>query len=244
VKSSRRAHLVVGGGGGLGEHVVAALGARSDPVVVGDIDLAAAERVAAAAVARNVAATAVAVDVRDTDSVEAAIGYADGIGDGLFSVVNAAGVGGRYRIEDLSDERLAALLDVNFVGTVRVTRAAVPALRRRGGGVVVNVASAAALRPNPGSSGYAASKGAVVAFSRSVAAELAGENIRVWAVCPPAIEAGMYLRVLATEEDADRLAAEARRPVGRVVQPQEVADLIAYLVAGTGPPYGAEPYVV
>jgi NAD(P)-dependent dehydrogenase (short-subunit alcohol dehydrogenase family) len=244
VTSSRRTHLVVGGGGGLGEHIVAALGAGSDPVIVGDIDLAAAERVAAAAAARNVAATAVAVDVRDTESVDAAIGYADGIGAGLFSVVNAAGVGGRYRIEDLSDERLAALLDVNVVGTVRLTRSAVDVLRRRGGGVIVNVASAAALRPNPGSSGYSATKGAVVAFSRSVAAELASENIRVWAVCPPAIEAGMYLRVLETEADADRLAAAARHPVGRVIQPEEIADLIAYLVAGRGPPYGAEPYVI
>jgi NAD(P)-dependent dehydrogenase (short-subunit alcohol dehydrogenase family) len=244
VTSAGRVHLVVGGGGGLGEHVVTALGALGGSLVAGDVDLAAAERVAAAAAAGGTDAIAVALDIRDTRSVEAAIERADGIGDGLFSVVNAAGVGGRYRIEELSDERLGALLDVNFVGTVRVTRAAVAALRRRGGGVVVNVASAAALRPNPGSSGYSASKGAVVAFSRSVAAELASENIRVWAVCPPAIETGMFLRVLADDEDAERLGAEARRPLGRVVQPEEVADLIAYLVAGTGPPYGAEPYVV
>jgi NAD(P)-dependent dehydrogenase (short-subunit alcohol dehydrogenase family) len=244
VTSSGRVHFVVGGGGGLGEHVVAALGAQGGSVVVGDVDFEAAQRVATAAASRGIDANAVAVDIRDPESVEAAIGYADGIGGGLLSVVNAAGVGGRYRIEELSDERLAALLDVNFVGTVRVTRSAVHGLRRRGGGVIVNVASAAALRPNPGSSGYSASKGAVVAFSRSVAAELAGENIRVWAVCPPAIETGMYLRVIATDEDAERLSVEARRPLGRVVQPQEVADLIAYLVAGTGPPYGAEPYVL
>lgn len=237
-------HLVVGGGGGLGAHIVAAIGARGGPLVVADIDVEAAARVVTDVLAHGVTATALAVDVRDATSVDAAIDFADGFADGLRSVVNASGVGGRYPIEDLSDDRLAGLLDVNVAGVVRVSRSAVRALRRRGGGVLVNIASAAALRPNPGSCGYSATKGAVVAFSRSLAAELAPEHIRVWAVCPPAIETGMYTRVLAEDRDADRLAAEARHPIGRVIQPEEIADLISYLVEGTGPPYGAEPYVV
>jgi 3-oxoacyl-[acyl-carrier protein] reductase len=242
-----RAHLVVGGAGGLGEHVVGILGMRGGRVVVADLDGAAAERVAAGARARGADATSVEIDVRSESSVAAAVDVADSAGGGIGSVVNAAGIAGRHRIEDLSDAVLAMLLDVNVAGVVRVCRSAVAAMRRRRAGVIVNVASAAAVRPSPGSCGYSASKGAVVAFSRSLAAEVAPEGIRVWAICPPAIETGMYSRMLAAvahDDDAQRIIDDARRPLGRVVQPDEVADLIAYLIEGRGPPYGAEPYVV
>jgi 3-oxoacyl-[acyl-carrier protein] reductase len=237
--------VVLGGGGGLGEHVVAALGRTGDPVIVADADGAAAARVAA--IARDAGADAVAatVDVRDKAAVDALVALADGRGSGLATVVNAFGLPGRVAIEELTEERWSALVDVNLGGVVRVARAAVPVLRARGGGVIVNIASAAALRPSPGSTAYSATKGGVVAFSRSLAAEVAADGIRVWAVCPPAIETGMYVRMLADMDDAARLiAAEAARPLGRVIRPEEIADLVGYLAAGKGPPYGAEPLVI
>lgn len=255
MNASSPTHLVVGGGGGLGAHVVTAVGALGGAVVIADVDPDAAERVAETARGQGIDASAAVVDVRDDSSVAALVAHADAVGAGLGSVVNAVGVTGRHRIEDLTDELLTTLLDVNVGGVVRVARSAVAVLRRRRhGGVVVNIASAAGLRPSPGSSGYSATKGAVVAFSRSLAAELATEGIRVWAVCPPAIETGMYLRMLDElddvddgddrDDDARRIVAAAGAPVGRVIRPDEVADLVAYLVSGRGPPYGAEPYVV
>jgi len=244
VTAPRLAHLVLGGGGGLGAHVVSALGSLGGVVVVADADIDAAGRVTDAARSDGLDAVATFVDVRDTRAVGAAVALADASGAGLGSVVNAVGVTGRVRIDELTDERWSTLVDINLGGVVRVARAAVPVLRARGGGVIVNIASAAGLRPSPGSAGYSATKGGVVAFSRSLAAELAPDGIRVWALCPPAIETGMYIRMLEeSDDDAIRIVSEARRPLGRVIRPEEIADLVAYLVRGEGPPYVAEPIV-
>lgn len=240
-----RTHVVFGGGGGLGGHIVTALGGLGGAVVVADADEGAATRVAGAAAEGGHRAIATAADVRDHAQVAAAVALADGIGGGLRTVVNAVGISGRARIDDLTEERWTTLVDVNLGGVVRVARAAVPVLRARGGGVIVNVASVAGLRASPGSSAYSATKGGVVAFSRSLAAEVASDGVRVWAVCPPALDTGMYVRMLDDGDgDAVRIAEEAARPLGRVMRPEEIAELVAFLASGAGPPYGAEPLVV
>ena len=196
-----RTHLVVGGGGGLGEHVVTALGALGG---AGRRRRRRPRRAADASprppTTRGLTASAVAVDVRDDAERRRRVDGAAAVGSGLGSVVNAVGVSGRYRIEDLIGRTPGdAARRQRRRCRARVPRGGPRDARRGDGGVIVNVASAAALRPSPGSSGYSATKGAVVAFSRSLAAELATEDIRVWAVCPPAIETGMYV-------------ADARRP--------------------------------
>jgi 3-oxoacyl-[acyl-carrier protein] reductase len=242
--SGAGSQLVVGGGGGLGVHLARALAPLGGTVVVADAALDDAQRVADDLVAAGHAALALHVDVGRPESVAAAVAAADACG-GLAGVVNAAGVTGRIPFAELDEARWARVLEVNLTGAFRVAAAAVPVLRERGGGVIVTIASAAALRPSPGSVAYAAAKAGVVALSRSLAAEVAADGIRVWAVCPPAIETGIFLRMLGESDDhARRIAEEARRPLGRVITPQEVAALVRFLVEGEGPPYGAESYVV
>lgn len=242
--STSGALLVVGGGGGLGAHLADALATLGGTVVVADSSLEDAQRVAGGLEGDGHAAVALHIDVTRAESVDAAVAAADAHG-GLAGVVNAAGVTGRIPFADLDETRWSRVLEVNLHGAFRVAAAAVPVLRARGGGVIVTIASAAALRPSPGSVAYAAAKAGVVGLSRSLAAEVAADGIRVWAVCPPAIETGIFLRMLHESDDhARRIAEEARRPLGRVITPQEVAALVRFLVEGEGPAYGAESFVV
>lgn len=238
--------LVVGGGGGLGRHLVLSLARLGAPVVVADAVIEAAETVAGEAAALGLEVLARPVDVTDQASVDRVVAAADAL-DGLVGVVNAAGITGRVPFHELDEQRWTRVVDVNLHGAYRVAAAAIPVLRARGGGVLVNIASAAALRPSPGSVAYAAAKAGVVALSRSLAAEVAAHGIRVWAVCPPAIDTGIFQRMLAEaggDEHARRIAEEARRPLGRVVTPEEIAEVVRFLVQGGGPPYAAEPLVV
>jgi NAD(P)-dependent dehydrogenase (short-subunit alcohol dehydrogenase family) len=239
-----RTRLVIGGGGGLGAEIARALGDHGDPVLVADADLDAAESVVADLVGQGIAATPAAVDVTDERSVIAAVETADAIGGGLVAVVNAAGVPGRIPFADLDDARWQRVMDVNLRGAFLVASAAVRVLRVRRSGVLVSIASVAGVRPSPGSVAYSASKAGVVAMSRSLAAEVAAEGVRVWAVCPPAIETGMFLRMLHDDDDgARRIAEEAARPLGRVVTAAEIAAHVAFLVDGGGPPYVADGLV-
>jgi NAD(P)-dependent dehydrogenase (short-subunit alcohol dehydrogenase family) len=236
--------LVIGGAGGLGSVIAERLARDGDPVVVADADGAAADRAAAALLAAGLDATGSFVDVTDPESVHAAVRGADRVGSRLGAVVNAVGVEGRVPFDDLDLATWRRVIDVNLTGAFTVAASCIPLFRRRRSGVLVTVASVAAARPSPGSVAYSASKAGVVGLSRSLAAEVASEGVRVWAVCPPAIETGMYLRMLeADDEGARRIAAEAVRPLGRVVRPAEIAALVGFLVEGDGPPYGAEGLV-
>jgi NAD(P)-dependent dehydrogenase (short-subunit alcohol dehydrogenase family) len=239
-----RTRLVIGGGGGLGAEIARSLGGLGDPVLVADADLDAARGVAAALVEEGIDASSTVIDVTDVRTVATAVESADAIGGGLGAVVNAAGVPGRVPFADLDAARWQRVIDVNLTGAFHVAAAAVQVFRRRRGGVLVSIASVAGVRPSPGSVAYSASKAGVVAMSRSLAAEVAAEGVRVWAVCPPAIETGMFLRMLADDDDgARRIAEEAARPLGRVVTAAEIAAQVAFLVDGGGSPYAADGLV-
>jgi NAD(P)-dependent dehydrogenase (short-subunit alcohol dehydrogenase family) len=125
------------------------------------------------------------------------------------------------------------MLDVNVNGPVYMSRAALPALRRRGGGVIVNVASVAAIRGHVDRAVYAATKGAAVALTKSMAADHVGEGIRVNCVCPgtrltPAIEA----KIRSASDPAGMEESFVRRqPIGRLGLPSEIAHAIAYVAS-------------
>lgn len=242
--ATARTRLVVGGGGGLGAEIARVVGHGGDPVVIADADADAAAAVAASLKADGIAATSLRVDVTDEHSVAEVVERADAIGHGLGAVVNAAGIAGRVPFGELDVQHWRRVIEVNLHGAFLVASASVRVLRRRRAGVLVSIASVAAVRPSPGSVAYSASKAGVLAMSRSLAAEVAGEGVSVWAVCPPAIETGMYLRMLGDDDEgARRIAQEAARPLGRVVTAAEVAALVHFLVEGGGPPYAADSLV-
>jgi NAD(P)-dependent dehydrogenase (short-subunit alcohol dehydrogenase family) len=125
------------------------------------------------------------------------------------------------------------VLDVNVLGMVRTTRAALPALRRSPSAAIVNTGSIAATAGIPQRAAYSASKGAVHALTRAMAADHLAEGIRVCAVAPGTADTPWVGRLLERADDpaAERAALEARQPHGRLVSADEVAGAVAYLAS-------------
>jgi 2-keto-3-deoxy-L-fuconate dehydrogenase len=152
---------------------------------------------------------------------------------GIDVLVNNAGIGAQGTVADNDDQEWLRVLDVNVVGIARMSAAALPHLRRSGAAAVVNTASIAALVGLPRRAAYSASKGAVLALTRAMAADHVREGIRVNCVSPGTADTPWVQRLLAKAEDpAVELARlEARQPTGRLVTADEVAQAIAYLAS-------------
>jgi 2-keto-3-deoxy-L-fuconate dehydrogenase len=174
-----------------------------------------------------------AADVTDDASVRAAVAAAAEAHGGIDVLVNNAGIGALGTVEDNDDAEWARLWDVNVVGMVRVTRAALPHLRRSAHPAIVNLGSIAATAGLPQRALYSATKGAVAAFTMATAADLVPEGIRVTCVHPGTVDTPWVGRLLAAAADpaAERAALAARQPTGRLVTADEVAAAIAYLAS-------------
>ncbi|NYF16604.1 NAD(P)-dependent dehydrogenase (short-subunit alcohol dehydrogenase family) [Microbacterium sp. AK009] len=172
-------------------------------------------------------------DVADDAAVRSAVEASVLDMGGLDVLVNNAGIGAQGTVADNDDATWHRVLDINVVGAVRVTRAALPALRASERASIVNVASIAATAGLPHRALYSASKGALLALSRAMAADHVREGIRVNAVSPGTTATEWVDRLLASAEDpqSERAALEARQPHGRLVHPDEVAAAIAFLAS-------------
>jgi NAD(P)-dependent dehydrogenase (short-subunit alcohol dehydrogenase family) len=178
-------------------------------------------------------ALAVQADVTDDASVRAAVDRVLQEWDRLDVLVNNAGIGAQGTIADNSDDEWLQVLNVNLLGMVRTTRAALPALRRSPSAAIVNTGSIAATAGIPQRAAYSASKGAVHALTRAMAADHLAEGIRVCAVAPGTADTPWVGRLLERADDpaAERAALEARQPHGRLVSADEVAGAVAYLAS-------------
>jgi NAD(P)-dependent dehydrogenase (short-subunit alcohol dehydrogenase family) len=152
---------------------------------------------------------------------------------GLDVLVNNAGIGAAGTIEANALDEWRRVLDVNLLGLIRVTRAALPALRRSDAAAIVNVGSIVATAGLPDRALYSASKGAVAALTRAMAVDHIGEGIRINCVHPGTVDTPWIRRLLDTADDPDaELAAlQARQPTGRLVAMDEVTHAIAYLAS-------------
>jgi 2-keto-3-deoxy-L-fuconate dehydrogenase len=177
--------------------------------------------------------TYVRADISDDAVVRAAVASAITALGGLDVLVNNAGVGAQGGIDANDDDEWHRVLDVNVVGLVRVTRAALPALRSSEHAAIVNTCSIAATAGLPNRALYSASKGAILSLTRAMAADLLPDGIRVNAVNPGTADTPWVARLLGAAADpaAERAALEARQPHGRLVSADEVADAIAYLAS-------------
>jgi NAD(P)-dependent dehydrogenase (short-subunit alcohol dehydrogenase family) len=139
----------------------------------------------------------------------------------------------RGAVAEIDVDELIAVMMLNVVGVVLGCKHGVPALRRNGGGAIVNTASAAALIGLPNASVYCASKGAVLQLTRAVAAEVSKDNIRVNAVCPGLIDTPFYAPDYAAGADPQEFRAinGARAPMGRMGRPEEIAAAVLYLAS-------------
>jgi NAD(P)-dependent dehydrogenase (short-subunit alcohol dehydrogenase family) len=177
----------------------------------------------------------VRADVRDDAAVRAAVATVVDTLGGLDVLVNNVGIGAQGGVDANDDDEWHRVLDVNVVGMVRVTRAALPALRDSTQAAIVNTCSIAATTGLPNRVLYSASKGAVLSITLAMAADLVAEGIRVNAVNPGTVDTPWIGRLLDAADDpaAERAALEARQPHGRLVTADEVADAIAYLASPT-----------
>ncbi|MFF1724082.1 SDR family NAD(P)-dependent oxidoreductase [Streptomyces sviceus] len=215
--------LVTGGASGIGRATAELLAARGARVAVLDLDPSSVDK----------PLLAYRADIRDDASVRAAVAAAAADLGGLDVLVNNAGIGAQGTVADNDDEEWHRVLDVNVVGMVRVTRAALPHLRESVHAAIVNTSSIGATAGLPQRALYCASKGAVYSLTLAMAADHVREGIRVNCVNPGTADTPWIGRLLAKAPDpaAERAALEARQPTGRLVSADEVAGAIAYLAS-------------
>jgi 3-oxoacyl-[acyl-carrier protein] reductase len=152
----------------------------------------------------------------------------------LDVLVNNVGYSEIRKLEDVTDDVWQASFEINLMSAVRATRAALPGMRERGAGTIVNVSSTAAKRPSTGMPDYSVMKAALLSFSRLVADLHAKDGIRCNAVTPGPTATGAWLGEggLADQQgDRDEVLAKvaAGRPLGRLAQPEEIAAVIVFL---------------
>jgi 3-oxoacyl-[acyl-carrier protein] reductase len=211
---------VTGGASGIGRATASTL-ARAGARVVA-LDVAAPDEDDATA-----GVTPVRLDVRDAAMVARVTAELVARGLEPSVLVNGAGITRDQVVWKLTDEMWAAVLDVNLTGAFRLTRACAPLMRQRGRGAIVNIASINALRGKVGQANYAASKGGLIAFTKTVARELARFGIRVNAVAPGFVDTPMT----AALPPAVRAQAEAEVLLGRLGRPDDVAHAVLFLVS-------------
>ena len=166
-------------------------------------------------------------DIRSATEVEAAVAGAIQSFGGLDIVVNSAGIRLTGTAADISKEDWDAVLDTNLTGTFLVSRAALPELRRRGGGCIINIAAVSGMQGTSGRVAYSASKGAVVNLTEAMALDHASERIRVNCVCPGPTETPM-MTITSPEQ---RAQMDRRLPIGHIGQPEDVAEAALYFAS-------------
>jgi 3-oxoacyl-[acyl-carrier protein] reductase len=225
--------IVSGAGSGFGEGIARRFAAEGAKVMVNDIDEVTGARVAAEIAEGGGQATFFAADVAVGGEVAALVDAAVDAYGGLDILVNNAGVPQRRMpLLEVKEETFDRIYAVNVKSIYLAALHAVPVLRRGGGGVILNTASTAAIRPRPGLTWYNGSKGAVVVLTKSMALELAPDKIRVNALCPVAGDTAMLAEFMGGEDTEElRQRFVETIPLGRLSQPEDIAAAALYLAS-------------
>jgi cyclopentanol dehydrogenase len=222
--------LISGAARGQGEAEARLFAAEGASVVLGDIRAELGEQVAGEITAAGGRAVFTPLDVSREADWARAVALAEGTFGKLDILVNNAAIIGIEGIMETSIELWNRVIAVNQTGTFLGMRAAIPALRRSGGGSIVNISSVLATMGSGNSASYTASKGAVTALTRTVSVELATEGIRVNAVHPGGVETPMAAECLGDDAEARR-ALIAAHPMGRIGGPGEIATGVLFLAS-------------
>ncbi len=230
---SGKVALITGGGTGIGRACALALAREGAKVV-----LAARRRDKLEAVAREIAAAdgealALECDVTDKTSVARAVRSAEERFGKLHIIINNAGTVHVGSVEETSDADWSRVISVNLTGTFLMSRAGIPALRRAGGGSIVNIGSYLGIVAIKQRAAYCASKGGVTLLTKAMALDHAHENIRVNCICPAMVETDMSLGAISRAPDpaAYRRVRESHIPIGRLGRSEDVANLALYLAS-------------
>jgi 3-oxoacyl-[acyl-carrier protein] reductase len=230
MRLANKISIVTGGGSGFGEGIALRFAQEGASVVVADIDAKAAARVADAILASGGHAQAMAVDVAKAADVDRMVEATVEKFGRLDILVNNAGIshvnGPMLAVDEAMFERVYA---VNVKSIFLAAHAAVPVFRRQGGGVILNTASTAGLRPRPGLVWYNGSKGAAITITKGMAVELAPEKIRVNCLCPVAGETPLLATFMGADTPEKRAQFKASIPLGRLSTPLDIANAALYL---------------
>lgn len=229
-----RTAIVTGAASGFGREIAMRLASEGAGIVVADVDVVGGRRTLEGIEASGGAAALVEADVSRGEDYRKIVSTALDRFGALDAIVNNAGVPHRAgSMVELPEAEFDRVFAVNTRSVYLSVVHGVPALRRRGGGVIVNVASIGARRPRPLMTAYNATKGAVLTMTRGLAVELAPDRIRVNAVNPLAAETAFVRGALGLDRlpDAVRDAMIAEVPLRRLTHPTDVAAAVAFLAS-------------
>jgi 3-oxoacyl-[acyl-carrier protein] reductase len=225
--------VVTGGGSGFGAEIAKKLAQEGASVTVLDVDDAGGTRVVDEINAhRPRSARFLRCDVSRRDDVAGAVRRIVDADERIDVYVNNAGITHRNQsMLEVSEDWFDRIFAVNVKALYLSALELVPVFRAQGGGAIVNIASTAGIRPRPGLTVYNASKGAAIVFSKSMAIEFAPDNIRVNAICPVAGETPLLAEFMGGDTPELRATFAASVPLGRLSQPRDVANAVAFLAS-------------
>jgi NAD(P)-dependent dehydrogenase (short-subunit alcohol dehydrogenase family) len=221
--------LVTGGASGIGRESALLLAAEGARVLVADVDAEGVEATADAIRAAGGTAHAMAVDVTEEAQVEAMVETCLAELGGLDCALNNAGVSGPTGpLDGVALGDWSRTLAVNLTGVFLCMKHEIPAMKARGGGAIVNMASGSGWIATPGLAPYCATKHGVLGLTKTAAVENARTGVRVNAVCPGSIDTPMLQGAMAMGE-AVAAMIRASMPIGRLGEPREVAEAVVWL---------------
>ncbi|KAB2914443.1 MAG: glucose 1-dehydrogenase [Hyphomicrobiaceae bacterium] len=230
MKLKDKVAIVTGGASGFGKAICELYASEGAKIVVADINGQGAREIA-----RGIGAAAVhvAADVSKRKDVEGMVAEAVKAFGGVDIMVNNAGYTHKNQpMLDVSEDEFDRIFAVNVKAIYLAALACVPVMEKRGGGVIINTASTAGVRPRPGLTWYNGSKGAAITLTKSMAAELAPKNIRVCAINPVIGETGMLEQFMGMPDTpANRAKFLATIPLGRFSKPADIANAALFLAS-------------
>ena len=224
--------IVTGAGSGFGAGIAERFAAEGAAVVVNDLNEEGGRKTVSSIETAGGRAAFVRADVSQSDDVKALVAAAVETFGGLDIMVNNAGITHRNGpMLEVSEEMFDRVYAVNVKSLYLAAVHAVPVFKERGGGVFVNIASTAGVRPRPGLTWYNGSKGAAITLTKSMAAELAGLNIRVNAVNPVMGETGLLDDFIGGDSPEKRERVIAGIPLGRLSRAEDIANAALFLAS-------------
>jgi 3-oxoacyl-[acyl-carrier protein] reductase len=224
--------VITGAGSGIGRASALAFASEGACVVAADLNLSTAQETSQVIASQGGSSKAFEVDVTDAKQVGAMLQHAVDAYGRLDVLFNNAGLPqAATPLEDSEDALFERIMAVNVRGVFNGCRAAIPRMKAQGGGVILNTASTAGIRPRPGLAIYNASKAAVISLTKTLALEVAPYRIRVVSICPVATETPMLSTFLGPNEDEARERFVGTIPWGRLNKPEDLARAAVFLAS-------------
>ena len=231
---SNRVAFVTGGAQGIGQGIATSLGTNGFKVAIADLNLAAAEETAKSIVDAGGTAIAVEINVTDTASIATAVAKVEAELGPIEIAVNNAGWDDFMLFTDTNEEFWDKILDINFKGALRVSQAVLPGMTERKWGRVINIGSDAGRVGSSLEAVYSGAKGGIIAFTKTLAREVAGAGITVNTVCPGPTDTPA-LRKFADNagQDAEKVIGGMTRavPMRRLGQPSDIGAAVSFFAS-------------